>query len=149
MQGHLNIEWCLSSDAASMIMYTFQASSSHDLKSWEDCKYGRYSSPLRSFIQSVTLDSNLWGSDANGDVRGPLRISMHDRHGKNVNTDAWRLNQLWRSVANPEHPYSYFHTGNLETLITEPTARGISIHQAVRDFAAQKCVSTSSVSRTP
>ena len=57
------------------------------------------------------------------------------RHGKNVNTDAWRLNQLWRSTANNSHPYSRFHTGNLETLITRPKAKGISPHHAVRQFA--------------
>lgn len=64
-----------------------------------------------------------------------MSLFLLHRHGKNVNTDAWRLNQLWRAASNPEHPYSYFHTGNLDTLITVPTAKGISAHQAVRDFA--------------
>ena len=50
------------------------------------------------------------------------------------------MNQLSREAANPEHPYSYFHTGNLETLISKPAREGISIHQAVREFAAKQCV---------
>jgi len=54
-----------------------------------------------------------------------------------VNTDAWRLNQIWRTTADEAHPYSRFHTGNLETLITLPKAKGISTHQAVRDFAKE------------
>jgi hypothetical protein len=51
------------------------------------------------------------------------------RHGKNLNSDAWRKLQLWKATANPAHPFSRFATGNLETLITIPTGRGISVHE--------------------
>jgi hypothetical protein len=42
------------------------------------------------------------------------------RHNKNLNTDAWRKNQLWRHTANPQHPIHRFATGNLQTLLHTP-----------------------------
>ncbi len=54
-----------------------------------------------------------------GRSRGPC---VH-RHGKNVNSDVWRQMQLWRGASNPDHPFSAFHTGNAETLMTRPTVR--------------------------
>lgn len=42
------------------------------------------------------------------------------RHGKNINSDMWRQMQLWRGAGNPAHPFSRFHTGNHETLMTAP-----------------------------
>lgn len=58
---------------------------------------------------------------------------MH-RHGKNLNSDPWKSLQLWKATANPQHPFSKFSTGNLETLITTPKAKGIDVHAAVREF---------------
>ena len=60
------------------------------------------------------------------------------RHGKNVNADNWRFAQLWRHVSNQAHPFSRFHTGNLETLLTAPKAKGLQVHEAVREFAASR-----------
>ena len=45
---------------------------------------------------------------------------MPCRHNKNLNTDAWRKIQLWRHVANPQHPINRFATGNLQTLLHTP-----------------------------
>lgn len=42
------------------------------------------------------------------------------RHNKNLNTDAWRKIQLWRHIANPQHPINRFATGNLQTLLHTP-----------------------------
>ena len=47
-------------------------------------------------------------------VHGPCR------HNKNLNTDAWRKIQLWRHIANPQHPINRFATGNLQTLLHTP-----------------------------
>lgn len=44
-------------------------------------------------------------------------------HSKNIQRDAWRNGQLYRTVSNPEHPYSHFGTGNLETLKQHPDIR--------------------------
>ena len=79
------------------------------------------------------------------------------RHGKNLNSDAWKALQLWKHTANQEHPFrcagdvcggglclasvlrflqghpvttrSHFSTGNLETLIHVPEASGLSVHE--------------------
>lgn len=60
-----------------------------------------------------------------------LRISSICRHGKNVNSDAWRNLQLWRHLSNPEHPMNRFSTGNIATLMDTPTSQGISVHERV------------------
>ena len=65
---------------------------------------------------------------------------MSCRHGKNVNTDAWRFSQLWKSLSNQHHPFSHFSTGNLDTLIRRPKAEGVSVHEAVRKFADERLV---------
>ena len=60
-----------------------------------------------------------------------LRISSMCRHGKNINSDAWRNLQLWRHLSNPEHPMNRFSTGNIATLMDTPTSQGISVHERV------------------
>ena len=42
------------------------------------------------------------------------------RHAKNVNSDAWRRQQLLRSTSRPGHPFNSFSTGNADTLLHEP-----------------------------
>lgn len=37
-------------------------------------------------------------------------------HKKNLENDGWRLWQLLKHVSNPEHPFTKFSTGDLETL---------------------------------
>jgi hypothetical protein len=56
------------------------------------------------------------------------------RHGKNVNSDVWRQMQLWRGAGNPEHPFSRFHTGNHETLMSGPkvAAQPCSAHAGMQ-----------------
>jgi hypothetical protein len=39
------------------------------------------------------------------------------QHGKNINVDAWRLHQLAKATANPEHVWSHFFTGTLLTAL--------------------------------
>lgn len=60
--------------------------------------------------------------------------AVDSEHGKNVNSDMWRQMQLWRGAADEAHPFSAFHTGNFETLMTAPKARGVKVHEAVRHF---------------
>lgn len=39
--------------------------------------------------------------------------AVDSEHGKNIDTDAWRLLQLAKHTANPEHPWARFATGGL------------------------------------
>lgn len=59
-----------------------------------------------------------------------LTESLH-RHGKNLNSDGWKALQLWRHTCNPAHPCHRFSTGNKDTLLTQPKARGINSHLRV------------------
>lgn len=47
------------------------------------------------------------------------------RHGKNLNSDAWKALQLWRHTCNPAHPCHRFSSGNKDTLFTGPQSQGI------------------------
>lgn len=46
--------------------------------------------------------------------------AVHSEHEKNLMADAWRIRQCGKSLANPEHPFSKFGTGNKETLLEIP-----------------------------
>lgn len=53
--------------------------------------------------------------------------AVDSENKKNLQSDTWRLQQLRRSLSNPEHPNSNFSTGNLKTLRDDPVARGVNI----------------------
>eukprot|EP00887_Chlorella_sp_A99_P007901 scaffold12.g7901.t1 len=60
--------------------------------------------------------------------------AVDSEHGKNLNSDPWRKHQLFKSTANPAHPFSRFSTGSFDTLITQPKAAGVDSHERVRAF---------------
>ena len=53
--------------------------------------------------------------------------AVHSEHSKNVASDAWRINQLERHLADPNHDFHKFGTGNLSTLDDVPKSQGINI----------------------
>lgn len=55
-------------------------------------------------------------------------------HSKNLQSDPWRLMQLNRHTSNPRHPWSRFHTGSKETLLTIPASKGLDTREAVKHF---------------
>ena len=62
------------------------------------------------------------------------------RHNKNLNTDAWRKIQLWRHVANPQHPINRFATGNLQTLLHTPKVVALFVlHKSLKQLAQANC----------
>jgi insulysin len=61
---------------------------------------------------SCTAVLCVWLSDALGAVLLLLLL----QHGKNINVDAWRLHQLAKATANPQHVWSHFFTGASITL---------------------------------
>lgn len=63
--------------------------------------------------------------------------AVDSEHVKNIPSDAWRLSQLEKSTANPEHPYSKFGTGNKETLDTIPKEKGIQVREELLKFHKQ------------
>ncbi|KAI0480517.1 ubiquitin carboxyl-terminal hydrolase-like protein [Xylariaceae sp. FL0804] len=60
--------------------------------------------------------------------------AVDSENKKNLQADQWRLNQLQKSLSNPNHPYCHFSTGNFETLKTIPEAEGIDVRQKFIDF---------------
>ncbi|OQR96462.1 insulin-degrading-like enzyme, metalloprotease family M16A [Achlya hypogyna] len=46
--------------------------------------------------------------------------AVNSENNKNLQNDAWRLDQVVKHTSNPKHPYHKFGTGNLVTLGTRP-----------------------------
>ncbi|CAH2062107.1 unnamed protein product, partial [Iphiclides podalirius] len=60
--------------------------------------------------------------------------AVNSEHEKNASQDSWRLDQLNKSTADPDHPYHKFGTGNRETLETIPKQKGIDVRQELLKF---------------
>ncbi|PNW78182.1 hypothetical protein CHLRE_09g386113v5 [Chlamydomonas reinhardtii] len=60
--------------------------------------------------------------------------AVDSEHGKNLNSDPWRKQQVNKSTANPDHPWSRFSTGTRHTLYDGPLAAGSDPRAAVVDF---------------
>ncbi|KHN95135.1 a-pheromone processing metallopeptidase Ste23 [Metarhizium album ARSEF 1941] len=63
--------------------------------------------------------------------------AVNEENNKNLQNDIWRLYQLSKSLANPEHPYSQFSTGNLRVLKAIPESRGINVREKFLEFHAK------------
>jgi len=62
--------------------------------------------------------------------------AVNSENAKNLQNDHRRLYQLQKSLANPQHPFHKFGTGNLETLGTIPAEQGVDVRAALLDFHA-------------
>ncbi|PGH05696.1 hypothetical protein AJ79_06712 [Helicocarpus griseus UAMH5409] len=90
------------------------ASSSNDLV---PPLYGALDRFAQFFIAPLFLESTL-----DRELR-----AVDSENKKNLQSDAWRLLQLNKSLSNPKHPYHHFSTGNLQTLRDGPQSRGINV----------------------
>ncbi|XP_011877957.1 PREDICTED: insulin-degrading enzyme isoform X2 [Vollenhovia emeryi] len=60
--------------------------------------------------------------------------AINSEHEKNVANDTWRCDQVDKSSASPDHPFSKFGTGNRETLDTIPKQQGINVRNRLLEF---------------
>ncbi|KAG0214048.1 Insulinase (Peptidase M16) [Mortierella sp. GBA30] len=60
--------------------------------------------------------------------------AVDSEHKKNLQSDSWRLFQLEKNLSSPDHPYSQFGTGNLETLQDAPGREGIDVRDELIEF---------------
>ncbi|KAG0266792.1 Insulinase (Peptidase M16) [Mortierella polycephala] len=60
--------------------------------------------------------------------------AVDSEHKKNLQSDSWRLFQLEKDLSSPDHPYSQFGTGNLETLQDAPALEGINVRDELIKF---------------
>lgn len=60
--------------------------------------------------------------------------AVDSENKKNLQNDTWRLHQLNKALANPNHPYNHFSTGSYQTLHDEPIARGVKIRDEFIKF---------------
>ncbi|KAL1917702.1 uncharacterized protein VTP21DRAFT_3536 [Calcarisporiella thermophila] len=60
--------------------------------------------------------------------------AVDSEHKKNLQSDDWRLFQLEKTLSDPSNPYHQFGTGSLETLLNEPTRKGIDVRAELLKF---------------
>lgn len=60
--------------------------------------------------------------------------AVNSEHEKNLASDTWRIDQIDKSSADPNHPYSKFGTGNIETLDIIPKQKNIDVRQELLKF---------------
>jgi insulysin len=103
------------------VSQTNLARSKDDSPLWEGMdRFGQFFiSPL--FLED-TIDRELKAVDS--------------EHKKNLQDDTWRMIQLDKALANPDHPYHHFSTGNYQTLHDDPVARGVKVRDEFIKFYA-------------
>jgi insulysin len=60
--------------------------------------------------------------------------AVDSENKKNLQSDQWRLHQLNKALANPQHPYCHFSTGSWKTLHDDPIERGVKIRDEFMKF---------------
>ncbi|XP_054708191.1 insulin-degrading enzyme-like [Uloborus diversus] len=60
--------------------------------------------------------------------------AVDSEHEKNLQIDSWRLAQLEKATCNPNHDFSKFGTGNIETLQNIPKSKGMNIQTELLRF---------------
>ncbi|KAG8188554.1 hypothetical protein JTE90_007162 [Oedothorax gibbosus] len=60
--------------------------------------------------------------------------AVHSEHQQNVQNDGWRLIQLKKATCNPNHDFSKFGTGNIDTLFNDPKSKGVDIRDELLKF---------------
>ncbi|CAL8128505.1 unnamed protein product [Orchesella dallaii] len=63
--------------------------------------------------------------------------AVNSEHEKNISCDSWRSYQMECCTANPDHPYSWFSTGNKDTLWVKPRERKVDVRASLLDFHRQ------------
>lgn len=60
--------------------------------------------------------------------------AVDSENKKNLQSDAWRFQQLNRSLSSKEHPFHKFSTGNYKLLRDDPVGRGVKIRDEFIKF---------------
>lgn len=115
-------ECAASSDTASVTAEADATEMVKDVK--EGPLYGALDRFAQFFVKPLFLESTL-----DRELR-----AVDSENKKNLQSDQWRLSQLSKSLANPEHPYHKFSTGNLKTLRDDPLKRNVKIRDAFIAF---------------
>jgi len=60
--------------------------------------------------------------------------AVNSENAKNLNTDSWRIGQLYKTRNNQAHPVAKFGTGNSETLAQLPKELGLNVREELLKF---------------
>ena len=96
-----------------------------DMAAEADVKFKEGLSRFGSFFASPLFTESATSRELN---------AVESENAKNLQNDVFRLYQIEKSRANPNHPYSKFFTGNKKTLLDDTVAKGIDLRQELIDF---------------
>ena len=60
--------------------------------------------------------------------------AVNSENAKNLNTDSWRIGQVYKTLNNQQHPIAKFGTGNSATLAQGPKEMGLNIRDELLKF---------------
>ncbi|CAO3590985.1 unnamed protein product [Absidia cylindrospora] len=60
--------------------------------------------------------------------------AVDSEYKKNLQSDAWRVAQIEKTLTDPHHPWHKFETGNLETLMETPKRLGLDVREELLRF---------------
>ncbi|KAK9508348.1 hypothetical protein O3M35_005934 [Rhynocoris fuscipes] len=60
--------------------------------------------------------------------------AVNSEHEKNLQSDAWRFDQMEKSSAKEGHPFRKFGTGNKQTLMILPKEKGLNVREQLLEF---------------
>ncbi|XP_030382565.1 insulin-degrading enzyme [Scaptodrosophila lebanonensis] len=60
--------------------------------------------------------------------------AVNSEHEKNLSSDLWRIKQVHRHLAKPDHAYSKFGSGNKSTLYEIPKSKNIDLREELLKF---------------
>ena len=91
-----------------------------------------------SFEEALDMFSSFFTCPLfNADSTSREITAVDNENTKNLQSDNWRGYQLLKSLALPSHPFSYFSTGNNETLRLNPEKEGIDMRSLLLEFYAK------------
>ncbi|KAI8375164.1 Metalloenzyme, LuxS/M16 peptidase-like protein [Blakeslea trispora] len=60
--------------------------------------------------------------------------AVDSEYKKDLQSDCWRINQVQKTLSNPDHPWHMLEIGNLETLMDTPKKLGLDTRQELLKF---------------
>jgi insulysin len=101
------------------------------------------SAPNDAFLRALQVWSQFFVAplfDANSTSKELNAVNAE--HDKNLRSDAWRAEAVLRNASDARSAFSYFSTGDRDTLETTPAARGIDVRAALLAFYKEHYVAS-------
>jgi insulysin len=122
-----SFEAFLASNGGSSNAYTASEDTVYffDMAAEANAKFAEGLSRFGAFFTAPLFTEGATGRELN---------AIESENAKNLQSDTFRIFQIDKSRANPDHPYSKFFTGNKKTLLDDTKAKGLSLRDELIKF---------------